>query len=382
MAQLIINEIPVGDIDGINKVYTLANDIQAITDLLVDGAEYTGYTFSWTTITLNDAPTASILSDYISWNTTSGTFYWTTLGDIKTEVYLLMNQSSDSSTYDADTRVQTKINTVIQDVCKGEYRSILSDEVFKAWDLRFLRGKQAVKRYDNVTLTAELLTTDIELSCDTTNLTDSWSVVINGNVIHYTGKTATELTGVTNIQMDQDSWEYLRQVFQVETEAFKAFVLFWIASKSEFWPDMIEIPYDDNRNQQSMDRYYTILTDETSTDLWLDIRGFTGTEKFWLEYYKGLSDYTSDWDTIAIPDPYWKSVIASMVAGELLWESEQTDESTRKLQLAYSKLITFYNTYNTMVKERRKSIKFKWPNTNWVSPYGYGNIRQSQIFKY
>lgn len=60
-------EVPAGVVDGVNKVYTLANGVQQIDDVFVDGAIYLGViTVVGAVITLADAPTATIYVDYWS----------------------------------------------------------------------------------------------------------------------------------------------------------------------------------------------------------------------------------------------------------------------------------------------------------------------------
>jgi len=63
-------EIPTGTIDSVNTIFNTANQIYQVDDLWVDGAIYTDFTFSGTTLTLTDAPTADIFVDY--YNTASG----------------------------------------------------------------------------------------------------------------------------------------------------------------------------------------------------------------------------------------------------------------------------------------------------------------------
>lgn len=61
----ISKEVPVGLVNGVNKVYTLANLVNVIDDVFVDGAIYLGVvTVAGDVITLADAPTASIFVDY------------------------------------------------------------------------------------------------------------------------------------------------------------------------------------------------------------------------------------------------------------------------------------------------------------------------------
>lgn len=62
--NLINDETPSGVINGVNKTFTTAFTIETIVSLFLDGSIYFNFTFDGTTITLNDAPTTSIVLDY------------------------------------------------------------------------------------------------------------------------------------------------------------------------------------------------------------------------------------------------------------------------------------------------------------------------------
>jgi len=60
-----LNEVPTGDVDGVNTVFETANNIFTLVAVFVDGVVYTGdITFDENEITLDDAPTSSIFVDY------------------------------------------------------------------------------------------------------------------------------------------------------------------------------------------------------------------------------------------------------------------------------------------------------------------------------
>jgi hypothetical protein len=57
-------EIPLGAINGVNKTFTLSNEIGVVDDVFMDGAVYVGFSVSGNQITLSDAPTLSLYVDY------------------------------------------------------------------------------------------------------------------------------------------------------------------------------------------------------------------------------------------------------------------------------------------------------------------------------
>jgi len=64
--SFISKEVPSGDIDGVNKVFTTANTIYQLDDIFIGGAIYTQFSYSGKTITLQDAPDTgwTIFVDY------------------------------------------------------------------------------------------------------------------------------------------------------------------------------------------------------------------------------------------------------------------------------------------------------------------------------
>jgi hypothetical protein len=58
--------------------------------------------------------------------------------------------------------------------------------------------------------------------------------------------------------------------------------------------------------------------------------------QFKLNYYKKVAELVNDDDISLMPEERWdKDVIAGLVAGELLRETEQTDDAQKKLIQGY-----------------------------------------------
>ena len=66
-----LNETPVGTVNGVNTTFTTANTLYQAVTITVDGVIYTsGVTFTTSTFTLEDAPTASVTISYYDEATT------------------------------------------------------------------------------------------------------------------------------------------------------------------------------------------------------------------------------------------------------------------------------------------------------------------------
>ena len=60
-----------------------------------------------------------------------------------------------------------------------------------------------------------------------------------------------------------------------------------------------------------------------------------------------------------LPDDYPIDVVANIVAGELLYETESGDDCIRKLGIGYSKLQMMYSEYAEQTKVQRPKIQYK-----------------------
>ena len=94
----IANEVPSGTIDGVNTTFTTSKPISIVDEVVVDGAEYFDFSFTRgsTTLTLTDAPTASIRVDYYD----TASFVSATgisQDDLRTDFNRLLKDTSDVS---------------------------------------------------------------------------------------------------------------------------------------------------------------------------------------------------------------------------------------------------------------------------------------------
>jgi len=58
-----------------------------------------------------------------------------------------------------------------------------------------------------------------------------------------------------------------------------------------------------------------------------------------------------------IPDPYALSVIAPLVAGELLRDTEEIDDAIPKLNRGCNNLENMFDYYSKMIKRNRETIQ-------------------------
>lgn len=156
MAQ-IRKERPTGDIDGVNRVFTLANNVDFIDDIFFDGVVYTQFSISnGNILTLTDAPELSLFVDYQTDDSVTPVSTTCTTGDVIAEVYNLTGQTPSSTNFNRD-RVLRKVNSINERIWKGRVTSLLDNRrTYRAGDLWFTEAMTGYRIQNGSALTAEL----------------------------------------------------------------------------------------------------------------------------------------------------------------------------------------------------------------------------------
>lgn len=306
-----------------------------------------------------------------------------TLTEIQTEVFFLLWESQTSGTYNSVSRVLPKINDVITRVCSWEYKDILrstsaNNVIYKAWDLRFLRNKMFIERKPWSPTTSAVTAGDAFVSVDTTNFSSSWYAIIWWNIFNYTSINPTALVTTTGIIGNFPEWTLVEQVYLVPADVDRSFRLVRILQ----WNQSREFPNMDNKFDTTASAYFSILPDTQSTENnfvyipWVTYQNTTVFPTYWFEYYKVPNTLSSWSDTTVIPWQYWVSVIAPLVAGELLYETEEIWDAQAKLQLGYSKLQMFYSKYKDFNKQFRDKVDYnRWNQYYWARGFNWWNYQ-------
>lgn len=190
---------------------------------------------------------------------------------------------------------------------------------------------------------------------------------INWDIIKYTGKTATTITGVTWIWTTHKAGDLVYQLYKLPTSITKPFTLFRMTGNQ----NKQKVEHVDFRQPILENNYYTILRD-WSQDL-LNIVGFWGDLTFMMIYIdKNTTMATGETECI-IPD--CTEMVAHLVAWELLYEYEEYEDWPTKLLHWCSLLNEMYMFYAKQTKDTDRrmvsgnpvtySKAFGWMNRGW-----------------
>jgi len=377
MSTFVWNEVPSGLVNWSNATFTTLYEIDKVVDLLVGGVEYTDFTFSGNTLTLNTPPAAwqDISIDYFALIGEANT-----LQEIYERVYYILWEKTTSTTFDKNNYVIPYINELQCAIARRKVVNLLEgNKTVTAGDLRFLRKQLYISNVKDQKTTAAINVWDTTISVAADDFDTSGFVYINGNVIQYTGKTATTLTWVTQIQTAHESGSVVKQIYKVPSGASVPFQLQYVPRRwatyhnSQYFDRNGEnfVEYIDFKNPKDLPQYYTIIGDDFTQDQqYVLIEGYNNTnDKFILHYYQDCNVLVNDTDRSILPKYYGVQVLAPLVAGELLYDTDEPVKAARILQKAYAKLKEMYEVYAEQVDEPRQKVRTRpFNNYYW---YGY-----------
>lgn len=228
-----------------------------------------------------------------------------TLAEVRSAVYNIINELQTSNVYDIDF-VDDNIDEMQTKVC-----------AMGKWS--FLRKKVLNLAATPTTLSSAITTASTTVSvADTTNYATSGSVLCEHDIIAYTGKTATSLTGVTGITITHSAgakvWplisaptDYLRQP-EMRTQAQGS-------SRIRDWIFDDEYAYD---NAYADDVFSLLTNDSGESFFWYNGNALNSGDIVMLHYIKKPTPLSASDTVLTVPDPYGQRVIARLVAADLL----------------------------------------------------------------
>lgn len=299
--------------------------------------------------------------------------------EVETAVYQLLGETDVSNEYSPSV-VQAAIDRWQKDICSGKIVRLFADEkwskVIRSKRLPFLEQRQAISLYEAKALTVIAWVSATTLTLDTTNyLAASPSspkyVYANGNIMTYTGKTGTQLTGVSWLQTQLPVWTRINQLFLVDNlNVYKPYTVD-IQSQNSGPIPCTQMP----EGWYSYGAYFSLLNQWENRLLLINYNpaySVWDIATYWIKYIQTAPDLTTDLSELVLPWTQGVTTVAPLVAGEMLYNTEETEFGIEKLNVGYRNLIQFYNGLNPQVDEMVWSVPrdmtWVW-STIWPNSY-------------
>lgn len=334
-------EVPSWIIDWVNTTFTLLNEPEFIDDMFMDWAIYTDFTQSPTdkkVLILTEPPIVSILVDYKTGVTVVPVTTDCTFWDIKTKVYNLLWQKETSTNFNWPV-VSKEINSMGRQVWKGKVINKLNpNKIYRAWKMYFKESSLNLRIKAGWILTEELEIADTEAKTDTTNLLWAWFTEIWGDIVQYTGKTDTEINGISWLTINHLVWETVIQLYEMPVNTDKPLsvelILKWQGTRK------CDIPLD---NSDTFGRYYQII--RTNERTLLKIVWLQNNDLVKVTNVINYQDMIANADLCPFPDSYGIDVLAYLVAWSL-WYDKGIPNSQQHLNSGYTSLQVMYWDFN------------------------------------
>lgn len=141
-------------------------------------------------------------------------------------------------------------------------------------------------------------------------------------------------------------------LYKIPDNAEATYQLFTVINNKE-----IEMVYADYRYPADFMQYWTILFKDGVSLIRIVAEDAWYWKTFKLNYFKKINTLVNLTDKSPFPEDRWdREVLALLTAGELLYETERSDDASLKLNEGYGNLILFYDKFATTNKGFRQEM--------------------------
>ena len=351
MKTYVSGEIPQWAINGVNKVFTVSNDIVSIEDLIIDGADYRGFVVLNKTITLQDAPTASITVDYYYWTTSNEASGTETLWSIRERVYDILTEYSDSTTYSSGI-VDDYINEIESEVCSWFVVDITDPN--RRWQscdsLTFMDTYifEVLPKTTTISWNHAAGSTTVSVR-STTWYKPKWSILINEMVVTYTSKTDTQFVWCVWFENSAKNNSVVVPLIELPTN-YQSIVDVRDSVNRQDIPKL-------DRSLDRKDASWYIVHQDLDHNSHIEVQWLIWDIKVTISVQ--AYNLSEDRDNSNIPGRHSLKIIPYLVAGWLLREKEEEKKWKLVLMKWYSSVKSLYVTYWRKNKGNTRKIQKK-----------------------
>lgn len=294
----------------------------------------------------------------------------TTLQDLRDIWYALLREEEDDSSAYPTVLMDMMLNSAESRICAWTVINPINQQAVRKWKLSFLDESKFYSNVNVTSITADTTTgaPNIDVA-DTTNFPTTWSLYIAWNIVDYTGKTATQFTGVTGVEFAHLSWTQVSIIFALPTDYGS---VSWVSYANNFkldaklyddmWEDLNSIKnggYNRTdaqwyRNQTTVKPFYVIIDNY----LLVFNRNNTG-DQIHLRYQKKATKMVNTTDETTIPEDYAESTIPYLALWEMLYNRGEEGRGAELINFWLGKVKEMYTYYNDRSLESISGVQYK-----------------------
>lgn len=264
-------------------------------------------------------------------------------------------------TYTLDVLNDTNISPVYPQSVVDRIINEVHLELYTKKKWQFARGQAMYKGRSQTTLDTDLLTTDTVINVGQTSDYDTvGAIIINRDVIEYTGKTALTFTGASGILIDHNEGEIVKSLLTLPSDFLRMPVLFLLPNAGT---KLIPVPFvnEFEFEHDRQTRRFTLVNDDTGKT-WIWVEGMSSEQRLVLYYQKKPTVLVNDIDISSVPDEWASKIIPKYAAYKLmfLYGDNLNNEGNEIKAIADDEIMNMFKLYGERDEGWSKLIKSEY----------------------
>ena len=295
-----------------------------------------------------------------------------TLQDLRDVFYDILREEEDVSAYPL-TLVDIFLNSAQQKICFWRVVNPLTKEEARKGILSFLNTEKFYSSVGSTSTTAVLATTDVTITVnDASSFPSAGSLYMDGNIIAYTGTTATTFTWVTGILFAHASGTAVYPVYALPSD-FASVTNVIYNARYKLDAQVYDDVYENTKSFKGTDYrrnttrwpfsepyrskpFYSIKDNSSLLVYNLNDTGLS----IQMRYEKQATEMTTGTDTATISnDLYAKTTIPYLAVGEMLYNRWEEARAADILNFAIGQVREMYGYYNDSSYEKISWVQYK-----------------------
>ena len=328
--NLLYDEVLIGDVDGVNKVFYSVYPIDKIDELRIWGISYSWFTFNWRALTLQSAPSSIQWAPHIDYYRKDVNLpiidSGVTLSELRASIYLRIGQTVTSLQFPQE--------------LADEY---ISEGVTRISKMKRDRNKRGIFSFHKASDSQVISTDGNKIYCSVSKYLPSKGVSIleGGNVVYYSQKGTDYISSLSNLEVNDIGGKKVQFGYKLSKNINKISEVFIDGFK------LTPADFAEYRMNYSTQNYCVY-----NSYLFLPY-GITDGSVITVVYVAEATSKYSDSDIIDFDGDYLP-VIKSFV----LWNMYKDREDDRKVDEKQN--------YMEVLREYKRELSKQYDNTSWV----------------